>query len=118
MLLSVSLQYLYLWEISKFIFPEGKNWLMNFSFTSVMCRPGFLIRLLCRFHSISLNVFLFSIVFVLYILFGLVEVGDASKSVLVAICKIVTVKVDCDWSRLYMVLFWGCDICIYEFVGY
>ena len=51
--------------------------------------------------------FLTPILFVLYILFDLVEVSDASKFMLVVICKIVTVKVDCDWSRLYVVLFWG-----------
>ena len=45
------------YEQSYLLSYQDKNWWMNFSFTVVLCRPSFFIRLLCIFHSISLNVF-------------------------------------------------------------
>ena len=51
--------------------------------------------------------FLTPIVFVFYVLFRLVEVGDASKFMLVVIGKIGFIVIDGHWGWLNMVLFWG-----------
>ena len=52
------------------------------------------------------------IVFIFYVLFGLMEVADVHEFVLVIICKILTIEVYYYQSGLDVALFCGSIICV------
>ena len=79
----------------------------RFSYPSVVYIPVYIVK--C---------FLTPIIFVLYILFGLFEVGDAAKFLMIVIGNIVTVEIYRDWSRLDVTFLWSCGIRIYEVIYY
>ena len=62
--------------------------------------------------------FLTPIIFIFYVLFGLLEVAYAPEFVMIIVCNILAVIIYCYMTGWDIVFFGGSGICVSQFVSY